>query len=93
MTDSRPEITARVDGAFIRLFTPCGDDAPHEYALFPEECFALQCQLSAAYQAVTERQGVMTVSYTGLTGCVVEGNRWVETTERPETWRTREPLC
>jgi len=59
MTDSRPEITARADGAFVvlsitaltRVASGWFDSLSLPLSL--EECFALQCQLATAMQQAT----------------------------------------
>ena len=58
MTDSRPEITAKADDSKVILqFRHKGIHfSGADIALSPQECFALQCQLSAAFQAVAEHQ-------------------------------------
>ncbi len=49
------EITARADGEKIVLRLPYDNLGILQIPMSHQECFALQCQLSAAYQAVKDK--------------------------------------
>jgi len=86
VTDSRPEITAKADGDSILVRIVAYGLPIGEWPISPQECFALQCQLSAAFQQVSQARGVTPVD---------ESDRLeipLTEPEQPETWRTREPL-
>lgn len=81
----QPEVTA--DGDKIVLYLPSGDETVR---LSPQEAFALQCQISAAYQEVVKRlyeagEAALHINTAGELQCVP-----IE--PEPETWRDREPM-
>ncbi len=90
MSDLRPEITAKADGQkiVVRFFAPNDPHAYWDIPLSPQECFALQCQLSAAYQAVAGRQVVTNV----VNGHLMPLGVLTPVKDKPETWRDREPM-
>ncbi len=80
MSDSRPEITARADGDRIRLELPYNGVSAQSRSLSPQECFALQCQLSAAMDQV----GRDNLGHSLMAQAAKE--------IAVETWRDREPM-
>ncbi len=52
----RPEITAKAEGARIRVDKSYDGIGATTFWLTPQECFALQCELSAAYQAAIDNR-------------------------------------